>query len=128
MSGEYVSLKEPTQIVQQWRLAHWPPGHFSKLTLTFDQDNVNSVTQMRVEWTGVPVGEEDSTRAKWEEYYVRSLKTTFGFVPPPPTCLASRRVLTMAQQVRHHSVRWWVLGGAVVLVWLFRSVSDRLVA
>ncbi|MCJ1402664.1 hypothetical protein MMC11_005884 [Xylographa trunciseda] len=79
VTGEYVSLKEPTQIVQKWRLGHWPQGHFSNLTLNFDQDNVNSVTVMRVEWDGVPIGEEDSTREKWGEYYVRSLKTTFGF-------------------------------------------------
>ncbi|MCJ1476559.1 hypothetical protein MMC13_005225 [Lambiella insularis] len=78
VSGEYVSLKPPTQIVQKWRLGHWPQGHFSKLTLDFDQDNVNAVTMMRVEWDAVPVGEEDSTREKWGEYYVRSLKTTFG--------------------------------------------------
>jgi activator of HSP90 ATPase len=80
VSGEYVSLKEPTQIVQSWRLAHWPEGHHSKLTLDFDQDDVNSVTNMRCSWDKVPVGEEDSTRDKWEEYYVRSLKTTFGYV------------------------------------------------
>jgi len=79
VTGEYVSLKEPTQIVQKWRLGHWPQGHFSNLTLNFDQDNINSVTVMRVEWDGVPIGEEDSTRDKWAEYYVRSLKTTFGF-------------------------------------------------
>lgn len=79
VNGEYVSLKKPTQIVQKWRLAHWPQGHYSKLTLDFDQDDVNSVTNMRVKWDQVPVGEEDSTREKWGEYYVRSLKTTFGF-------------------------------------------------
>lgn len=78
VSGEYVSLKAPTQIVQKWRLGHWPQGHFSKLTLDFDQDNANAVTVMRVKWDAVPVGQEDSTREKWGEYYVRSLKTTFG--------------------------------------------------
>jgi len=79
VQGEYVSLTEPKQIVQKWRLAHWPQGHYSTLTLDFDQDNVNAVTNMKASWDRVPVGEEDSTRDKWGEYYVRSLKTTFGF-------------------------------------------------
>ena len=78
VTGEYVSLKQPTQIVQKWRLSLWPQGHYSTLTLDFDQDNVNSVTNMRANWDKVPVGEEDSTKDKWGEYYVRSLKTTFG--------------------------------------------------
>ena len=78
MTGEYVSLQQPTQIVQKWRLSLWPQGHFSTLTLDFDQDNVNSVTNMRASWDKVPVGEEDSTKDRWGEYYVRSLKTTFG--------------------------------------------------
>ena len=78
VSGEYVSLQEPTKIVQKWRLGTWPQGHFSTLGLEFVQNDVDSVTVMRVEWSGVPVGEEDSTREKWGEYYVRALKTTFG--------------------------------------------------
>ena len=78
VSGEYVSLKEPTQIVQKWRLANWPADHYSTLTLDFDQNDVDAVTNMRVKWDRVPVGQEEITEAKWGEYYVRSLKTTFG--------------------------------------------------
>jgi len=74
-----VALKEPTEIVQKWRLETWPKGHFSTLRLSFEQDDENNVTNMKVKWEGVPVGEEDSTREKWGEYYVRALKTTFGF-------------------------------------------------
>ena len=79
VTGEYVTLEQPRKIVQKWRLAQWPAGHYSNLTLDFDQDDANSVTNMRVSWDAVPVGEEDSTRARFLEYYVRSLKTTFGF-------------------------------------------------
>jgi activator of HSP90 ATPase len=78
VQGEYVSLKEPTQIVQKWRLSLWPQGHYSTLTLDFDQDDVNGVTNMRASWDKVPVGEDENTKEKWGEYYVRSLKTTFG--------------------------------------------------
>jgi activator of HSP90 ATPase len=34
---------------------------------------------MRVTWSGVPVGQEEVTKRNWGEYYVRSIKQTFGF-------------------------------------------------
>lgn len=78
VSGEYLELSEPTKIAQSWRLDQWPAGHFSKLTLEFDQNDVDGVTVMRVSWTGVPIGQEEVTKKNWSEYYVRSIKTTFG--------------------------------------------------
>ncbi|KAI4603991.1 hypothetical protein KJ359_000116 [Pestalotiopsis sp. 9143b] len=79
VSGEYVELQEPKKIVQTWRLNQWPAGHYSKQVIEFDQNDVDGVTVMRVNWTGVPVGQEDVTKRNWLEYYVRSIKTTFGF-------------------------------------------------
>jgi len=79
VSGSYTELAAPTKIVQKWRLAQWPAGHFSELEIVFDQNDVDAVTLMRVEWRGVPVGQEETTRRNWGEYYVRSIKTTFGF-------------------------------------------------
>lgn len=79
VSGEYKQLSPPTRIVQAWRLAQWPAGHFSELEIKFDQNDSDGVTLMRVEWRGVPVGQEEVTRRNWGEYYVRSIKTTFGF-------------------------------------------------
>lgn len=78
VTGEYLELQEPTKIVQSWRLNQWPAGHYSKLQIEFDQNDVDSVTVMRVEWTGVPVGQEEVTKRNWLEYYVRSIKRTFG--------------------------------------------------
>lgn len=78
VSGEYLELHEPTKIVQSWRLNQWPAGHHSKLQIEFDQNDVDRVTVMRVEWTGVPVGQEEVTKRNWLEYYVRSIKRTFG--------------------------------------------------
>jgi activator of HSP90 ATPase len=37
------------------------------------------VTVMRVEWKGVPVGQEEVTKTNWDQYYVRSIKLTFGY-------------------------------------------------
>lgn len=76
--GQFVELKEPTKIVQKWRLGQWPEGHYSRLEITFDQNEQDAVTVMRVAWDGVPVGQEEVTRRNWGEYYVRSIKTTFG--------------------------------------------------
>ncbi|GFF62897.1 uncharacterized protein C1711.08 [Aspergillus lentulus] len=78
VNGEFVKLDKPKQIVQKWRLAQWPEGHFSTLEINFDQNDVDAVTQMRVTWTGVPVGQEDVTKQNWDVYYVRSIKQTFG--------------------------------------------------
>ncbi|KAK5073101.1 Co-chaperone [Lithohypha guttulata] len=77
--GEYVKLDSPKQIVQKWRLAQWPAGHHSLQDISFDQNDVDQVTNMRVTWTGVPVGQEDVVQRNWEGYYVRSIKQTFGF-------------------------------------------------
>lgn len=79
VSGEYLELVEPTKIVQSWRLDQWPAGHFSRLEINFDQNDVDNVTVMRVSWSGVPIGQEEVTKRNWSEYYVRSIKQTFGF-------------------------------------------------
>ncbi|KAL2075780.1 hypothetical protein VTL71DRAFT_723 [Oculimacula yallundae] len=79
VAGEYLELVEPTKIVQSWRLDQWPKDHFSRLEINFDQNDVDNVTVMRVSWSGVPVGQEEVTKRNWREYYVRSIKQTFGF-------------------------------------------------
>lgn len=72
VAGEFVELEEPTKIVQRWRLTQWPSGHFSTLRITFDQNDQDAVSVMRVNWDGVPVGQEEVTRRNWGEYYVVS--------------------------------------------------------
>lgn len=78
VSGEFVTLDEPKKIVQKWRLAQWPEGHQSLQEIVFDQNDVDRVTNMRVTWSGVPVGQEEVVQRNWEGYYVRSIKQTFG--------------------------------------------------
>jgi len=79
VTGEFVSLEPPKKLVQTWRLAQWPEGHVSTQEIFFDQNDVDRVTNLRVTWTGVPVGQEEVVRRNWEGYYVRSIKQTFGF-------------------------------------------------
>lgn len=76
--GEYLELDDKKRIVQSWRLQQWPAGHYSTLEIDFDQNDVDSVTVMRVNWTGVPVGQEEVTKENWQTYYVHSIKRTFG--------------------------------------------------
>lgn len=89
VSGQYLELSPPKKIVQSWRLKQWPEGHFSKLSIEFDQNDVDHVTLMRVSWTGVPVGQEEVTKRNWQEYYVNSIKRTFGYVLSQPTSCVS---------------------------------------
>lgn len=79
VAGEYLELDPPKKIVQSWRLNQWPGDHHSRLQIEFDQNDVDHVTVMRVTWEGVPVGQEEVTKRNWREYYVRSIKQTFGF-------------------------------------------------
>ncbi|KAL4936909.1 hypothetical protein BDV06DRAFT_83155 [Aspergillus oleicola] len=103
VTGEFVKLESPKLLVQKWRLAQWPEGHFSTLEINFDQNDVDGVTQMRVSWTGVPVGQEDVTKQNWELYYVRSIKQTFGYVSPR---LASQPIASLPNPSRSRSFAW----------------------
>lgn len=80
VSGEFLELVEPTKIVQSWRLDQWPVGHFSRLEINFDQNDVQNVTVMRVSWSGVPIGQEEVTKRNWryvtrERIFTRSKLT-----------------------------------------------------
>ena len=83
VSGEFVILEPPTKIVQKWRLAQWPEGHYSTQELIFDQNDVDKVTNSRVTWSGVPLGQEEVVKRNWDGYYIRSIKQTFGYVSVP---------------------------------------------
>ncbi len=80
VTGEFVSLESPKRIVQKWRLAQWPEGHASTQEIVFDQNDMDKVTNARVTWSGVPVGQEEVVRRNWDGYYIRSIKQTFGYV------------------------------------------------
>lgn len=82
VSGEFVKLERPSYIEQKWRLAQWPQGHYSTLKIKFEQNDVDAVTVMLVDWEGVPVGSELDTRKNWETYYVESIKR---YVDSPPS-------------------------------------------
>ncbi|KAK6505291.1 hypothetical protein TWF481_007198 [Arthrobotrys musiformis] len=77
VTGEFVELAQGEKITQKWRLPNWPEGHYSVMTIVLDQGV--AATVLRLTWKGVPIGQEDTARKNFAEYYVRSIKITFGF-------------------------------------------------
>lgn len=78
VEGSFVTLApEENKLVQKWRLSSWPKDHYSTLTLLFDQGY--DATTLRYTWEGVPVGQEEVAKRNFGDYYVKSIKTTFGF-------------------------------------------------
>lgn len=77
ITGKFTKLIPNEQIVQLWRLEDWKAGHFAQLDISLKQGA--GETTMVVKWSGIPIGEEDRVKGNFEEYYVRSIKITFGF-------------------------------------------------
>lgn len=77
ISGEFTKLIPNERITQNWRLNDWKDGHFAHLDIQLVQGA--GETKMVVKWSGIPVGQEDRVRENFENYYVRSIKITFGF-------------------------------------------------
>ena len=63
----------------------------STLEIKFDQNELDHVTNLRVTWTGVPVGQEDVVKRNWEGYYIRSIKQTFGYAGVDPDCIIGHK-------------------------------------
>lgn len=77
ISGKFTKLVPNERVVQLWRLEDWKKGHYATLDITLEQGL--GETLMVVKWLGIPVGEEDRVRGNFEDYYIRSIKVTFGF-------------------------------------------------
>lgn len=77
ISGKFTKLVPNERITQLWRLLDWKDGHYAQLDIQLKQGS--GETKMVVKWTGIPIGEEDRVRNNFEDYYVRSIKITFGF-------------------------------------------------
>lgn len=77
VTGSYLELETNERILQTWRLSDWKSGHFAKMDIRFIQGA--GETKVVVDISGIPVGEEDRVRNNFEEYYIKSIKITFGF-------------------------------------------------
>lgn len=79
VSSKLIESDIGKRLVFQWRLNDWRSGHWSTLAMDFHESKEYHETKLQVTWSGVPVGEEDKARGNFMEYYVRSIKLTFGF-------------------------------------------------
>lgn len=77
ITGKLTKLVPNERITQLWRLEDWKAGHYAELDIRLMQGA--GETQMVVQWLGIPVGEEDRVRNNFQDYYIRSIKITFGF-------------------------------------------------
>lgn len=77
IQGKFLKLVKNERIVQLWRLSDWKEGHYAELDIQLVQGA--GETKMVVKWSGIPIGEEDRVRGNFEDYYIRSIKLTFGF-------------------------------------------------
>lgn len=77
IEGEFLELVESKLVLQKWRLKTWPEGHYALLKLIFDP-NIDG-TLLRMKMSGVPVGQEDVVQSNFQEYYVKPIKTVFGY-------------------------------------------------
>jgi len=77
ITGEFVEFVPNEKIVQKWRMKSWPTGVESQVTLTFKQEDAGAV--VRLEQTGIPDSEMDSTKQGWRQHIFGPIKQTFGF-------------------------------------------------
>lgn len=77
ITSKVTKLVPNLQITQDWRLEDWKPGHYAKLDIKLKEGS--GETKMIVKFDGIPIGEEDRVRGNFEDYYIRSIKITFGF-------------------------------------------------
>lgn len=77
ITGRLIKLIPNERIVQLWRLEEWKTGHYAELDIQLVQGA--GETKMVVKWSGIPIGEEDRVRNNFENYYIKSIKITFGF-------------------------------------------------
>ncbi|KAK2149519.1 hypothetical protein LSH36_448g01021 [Paralvinella palmiformis] len=77
VTGEFTELIPYEKIGMRWRNKSWPEGHYSQVSLTFDQKE--DCTEMTLTQTGVPESDLESTEQGWNRYYWQSIKQTFGF-------------------------------------------------
>ncbi|RHZ81295.1 hypothetical protein Glove_122g13 [Diversispora epigaea] len=77
ITGTILELVPNEKIVQKWRLKAWPEGHYSTVTLKFEQ--TTDFTRVYVTQEGIPIGEEEIVRRNWQSYYWNSIKSVFGY-------------------------------------------------
>ncbi|CAO1630806.1 unnamed protein product [Parajaminaea phylloscopi] len=73
VTGKVQSVSSPDELVLSWRPPTWQPAdHFGTLKLTLSQQD--EATLLRIHLTGVPEGEEESSKKALDEFYLNGLR------------------------------------------------------
>ncbi|CAG8574265.1 11022_t:CDS:2, partial [Paraglomus occultum] len=87
ITGVMLELIPNEKITQTWRLKSWPEGHYSNVTMTFEQ--TSDSTKLHLTQTGVPIGElQGQFLHKRLSNHRISLSNP---APPPPDCEGKER-------------------------------------
>jgi len=78
VQGEVTDLAPPEKIVQKWRFATWPEGHFSTVTISLNEEETGT-TILNLVQTGVPYDDADRTEQGWKNYFWERIKMVFGY-------------------------------------------------
>lgn len=77
VTGKILEVKPNERLQMTWRLREWKPDHVATLTLDFVPGPAE--TKLKVNWTGIPIGQEEVVESNFNSYYVTPIKVTFGF-------------------------------------------------
>jgi predicted enzyme related to lactoylglutathione lyase/uncharacterized protein YndB with AHSA1/START domain len=69
ITGRNILLESDHKIVQSWRAADWPSGHFSIVTFTLTADAKTKGTTMTMKHEYVPVAHFEHISKGWYDYY-----------------------------------------------------------
>jgi len=75
LRGVNVDLVKNKRIVQAWRAANWPKGHYS--IATFELKGAKGGTRLVFTQTGIPAKSARSINAGWKSHYWDLLKKAF---------------------------------------------------
>ena len=79
LRGINVELIKNKRIVQAWRAANWPEGHYS--IATFELNRAKGGTVLAFTQTGIPAKNARSINAGWKSHYWDLLKMAFNKSP-----------------------------------------------
>ena len=71
--GANIELVPDSRIVQSWRAADWPEGHYSRVS--FRLSNREGRTHLAFTQNGVPEEQSADTSQGWKDYYWAPMKT-----------------------------------------------------
>lgn len=77
VTGEFVELVPNEKITQRWRIKSWPPEHYSVVTFELEENEDNTI--LKLTQTGVPDSEFENTKEGWKINYWTRMKQIFGF-------------------------------------------------